>query len=246
MTVTNKKKLWTLAFIAVMSILTIKISEAQNMKNENNDLTMREQQIIPIAAFTAKGDLSNLKSALNQGLDNGLTVNEIKEILVQMYAYAGFPRSLNGISTFMEVMQEREQKGIKDQIGEEGKPLADDVNKRDYGNKVQMQLTGSEVKGGAMDFAPAIDSYLKEHLFADIFARGVLDFKDREIATISALASIEGVQAQLQSHMNIGMNVGITQAQMEQLIFVLNEKVGKTDASNAQSIFDKVLKSKKD
>jgi 4-carboxymuconolactone decarboxylase len=32
-----------------------------------------------------------------------LTVNEIKEILVQMYAYAGFPRSLNGINAFMAV-----------------------------------------------------------------------------------------------------------------------------------------------
>ncbi|KJS29540.1 MAG: hypothetical protein VR64_20520 [Desulfatitalea sp. BRH_c12] len=40
--------------------------------------------------------------ALNQGLDAGLTVNEIKEILVQLYAYAGFPRSLNAIGTFMD------------------------------------------------------------------------------------------------------------------------------------------------
>ena len=42
------------------------------------------------------------------------TVNEIKEILVQMYAYAGFPRSLNGIHTFMAVMDERQVEGIKE------------------------------------------------------------------------------------------------------------------------------------
>lgn len=47
--------------------------------------------------------MEKLQPALNDGLDSGMTVNEIKEILVQMYAYAGFPRSLNGISTFMKV-----------------------------------------------------------------------------------------------------------------------------------------------
>lgn len=43
-----------------------------------------------ISAFTAQGDLENLKVALNKGLDSGLTINQIKEVLVQMYAYAGF------------------------------------------------------------------------------------------------------------------------------------------------------------
>lgn len=33
-----------------------------------------------------------------------ITINEIKEVLVQMYAYCGFPRSLNGINTFMTVV----------------------------------------------------------------------------------------------------------------------------------------------
>ena len=57
--------------------------------------------MIPITAFTANSDLEKLRRALNEGLDAGLTVNEIKEVLVHLYAYAGFPRSLNGINTFM-------------------------------------------------------------------------------------------------------------------------------------------------
>ena len=39
-------------------------------------------------------------------LDNGMTVNEVKEVLVQMYAYCGFPRSLNGINTLIAVLDE--------------------------------------------------------------------------------------------------------------------------------------------
>jgi alkylhydroperoxidase/carboxymuconolactone decarboxylase family protein YurZ len=60
------------------------ISEAQTVINQG--LNTKQEAIVPIAAFTAKGDLGKLKTALNEGLDVGLTVNEIKEILVQMYA----------------------------------------------------------------------------------------------------------------------------------------------------------------
>jgi 4-carboxymuconolactone decarboxylase len=87
------------------------------MNDENQALNALQEKIVTIAAFTAESDLPRLKKALNEGLDAGLTVNKIKEILVQMYAYAGFPRSLNGINTFMGVMEEREAKGIKDEMG---------------------------------------------------------------------------------------------------------------------------------
>lgn len=58
-------------------------------------------------------------NALNNGLDADLTVNEIKEFLVQMYAYVGFPRRLNGMNTLMAVIEEREAKGLKDEMGKE-------------------------------------------------------------------------------------------------------------------------------
>jgi 4-carboxymuconolactone decarboxylase len=71
----------------------VAMPEAQDM-DKKQALSAIQKSIIPIAAFTANGDREKLKTALNEGLDAGLTVNEIKEILVQMYAYAGFPRSL--------------------------------------------------------------------------------------------------------------------------------------------------------
>ena len=46
---------------------------------------------------------------------------------MQMYAYAGFPRSLNGIHTFMAVMDERQAKGIKDAMGKEASPVPADM-----------------------------------------------------------------------------------------------------------------------
>jgi alkylhydroperoxidase/carboxymuconolactone decarboxylase family protein YurZ len=74
------------------------ICSEENKMEKRHALSQRQQGIIPIAAFTADGDMDRLKPALNQGLDAGLTVNEIKEVLVHLYAYTGFPRSLNALS----------------------------------------------------------------------------------------------------------------------------------------------------
>src|SRR4051812_41907138 len=105
--------------IACTLLLIISSNEmnGQTSMNNNQTLNAEEQSVVTIAAFTAKGDLEQLRMALNKGLDAGLTVNEIKEVLAQMYAYSGFPRSLNGINTLMSVLEERKKKGINDQMG---------------------------------------------------------------------------------------------------------------------------------
>jgi 4-carboxymuconolactone decarboxylase len=85
------------------------------------------------------------------------------------------------------------------------------------------------------------EQFLKEHLFGDIFGRDNLDSQIREVATISALASMEGVNPQLQAHFNIGFNIGLTEAQMKSLVSMLGAKVGKKEADNASDVLSRVL-----
>ena len=55
----------------------------------------------------ARGDLAHLRQALVKGLESGMTVNEVNEVLIHAYAYCGFPRSLRAIQTFMQVIEEK-------------------------------------------------------------------------------------------------------------------------------------------
>ena len=96
----------------------------------------RQQNIVMISALTATGDLELLRTALNSGLDGGLNINEIKDVLVQMYAYCGFPRSLNAINTFMTVLEERKQRGVKDVEGKTATPIANGGDKYERGRKL--------------------------------------------------------------------------------------------------------------
>jgi len=237
-----RKKIAAILTGIFLSISMTAVSQAQ--PTIHSGLNVKQQGIVTIAAFTARGDLEGLKTALNEGLDAGLTVNEIKEILVQMYAYCGFPRSLNGINSFMSVMKEREAKGIKDELGREASPLPVGKSSIELGTEVQTSLVGAPVSGPTYTFTPAIDQFLKGHLFGDIFGRDNLDFQSREIATISALASMNGVNNQLRSHFNVGLNVGLTEVQLRNLVTVLETRVGKQEADNAADVLNKVIESR--
>jgi alkylhydroperoxidase/carboxymuconolactone decarboxylase family protein YurZ len=236
-------------FLAVLWVFLLSfaaILEAQNM-DAHQAMSPKQQRIIPIAAFTANGEMEKLKTALHAGLNAGLTVNEIKEILVQMYAYAGFPRSLNGIHMFMAVMDERQAKGIKDALGKDASPVPADMNKDAYGAKVRARLAGRDVippPSGYQLFTPIIDTFLKEHLFADIFARDNLDFLSREIATVGALSSLEGVNPMLRFHMDAAMNVGLTENQAKELVALIGSEVGKQAGDNAGDVLQQVLDSR--
>lgn len=218
-------------------------SEGDTMET-HHALSQKQQCIIPIAAFTADGDIERLTPALSKGLDAGLTVNEIKEVLVHLYAYTGFPRSLNALSAFMGVVDERKAKGIEDAMGKEASPVPPDFDRDEYGAKVRATLAGREkdISGANWQlFSPTIDTFLKEHLFADIFVRDVISHKDRELATIAALANMTGTEGQLGFHLGAAMNTGLTEAQMNDFIFVLDNTVGKAQAESAQKILASVL-----
>lgn len=243
--VAMNKLRWVSLLVASVFILCMGVQSMA--QNTDASLSEKQKSIVVIAAFTASGDLDRLKPALNAGLDAGLTVNEIKEILVQMYAYTGFPRSLNGLNTFAGVLQERKAKGIKDEGGREASALPKDMDKNAYGAKVRAQLTGRESDMSGLPwqvFSPTIDTFLKEHLFADIFARDVLDFKSRELATIGALAALRGALPQLQSHLGISLNVGLTPPQLQAFADLITVQVGAQEGANAREALAAVLKSR--
>ena len=233
-------------FIAVF-IATSFISEnlnAQNNMNFKQILTTKQQRIIAIAALTAKGDLINLKPELNSGLESGLSINQIKELLVHLYAYCGFPRSIRGLQTFMDVLAERKSKGIIDVLGAEPSPILEQRSKYDRGREILEKLMGTpqeESKTGYSAFAPEIDVFLKEHLFADIFERDVLTYSERELVTISVISTIDRAEPMLCAHLKICLNVGLTPEQLKQFVTIIKSTIGRKEAREARNILDEVL-----
>ncbi|WP_316737512.1 carboxymuconolactone decarboxylase family protein [Pedobacter aquatilis] len=206
-------------------------------------LNKTESNIITIASLTAKGDLVRLKTALNNGLEAGLTINQIKEILVHTYAYCGFPRSIRALQTFMEVLDGRKLSGIKDNLGLDASPIEKAGTKYARGKEILSELTKTpptEKLSGYGAFAPTIDTFLKEHLFADLFERDVLSYKQRELVTIAVIATIGEAEPMLQSHFAICLNLGFTKDNLKTFTSLIRNTAGEAREVEANRVLEKI------
>lgn len=237
-------KLKTRILVLAVSVLFVIGGIAQTNAQEMETLSKKQQAIVPIAALTAKGDTEHLREALTEGLDAGLTISEIKEILTHLYAYAGFPRSLNALTTFKSVLDERSAKGITDAKGTEATPMPTGKTALELGTEIQTRLSGRPVEGGIMSFAPAIDYCLKAHLFGDLFGRDNLDEASREIATLSALSALDGTAGQIKAHLRYAANAGLTNGQVWQIVHTLKEEVGAREAWRADQVLSAAFERK--
>lgn len=177
-------------------------------------LTERQKGLAACACLMAQGDLQRLEPAVRTALDNGVTINELKEAFSQLYAYTGFPRSLNALGVLSKVL---EQPGAAWQEGKPWKRPAEWDNARkayELGTKNQTKLSGRPFD---YTFCPQDDYYLKSHLFGDIFAGTQLSAADRELVTVAALSGLEGVAPQLAAHKRGAVNMGNTQQLVDEL-----------------------------
>ncbi len=210
-------------------------------------LTARQQAIPLIASFMASSDMPRLNAALNEGLDAGLTISDAREILVQLYAYVGFPKSLNALGELLQVVEARRQRGVQDAPGREpSRPIPTGADLVAAGTANQTKITGAPVRGPVFDFAPIINQYLQAHLFGDIFERDNLDWHSRELATVGALAATPGVESQLRSHMAASLRVGLTAAQLRQVTEVLAKRGDAQAARRATEALTQALAALKD
>ncbi len=206
-------------------------------------VSTRYRHLATLASLAALGDLERLQTACDRALDAGLTVNECREVMLHLYAYAGFPRSIRGIQTLMATLAERRERGIVDEAGSEAGPIDERPAKYERGKAVLDSLVGRTHAGRSAygDFAPAIDVFLKEHLFADLFERDVLSYREREITTVSILVSLGGVEPMLGSHLGIALNLGVPEAQLREVVDVIATTAGRASAQTAASVLDRVL-----
>ncbi|MEJ5145332.1 carboxymuconolactone decarboxylase family protein [Sphingobacterium sp. MYb388] len=203
------------------------------------------KQVITISAYTTIGRLDKLTAALHKALDFGVTVNEIKEVFIHLYSYAGSPRSVRGINTLIAVLNDRKERGIADDLGKESGLIGDASDKYENGEAVQMKITGMSASAlkstGYATLVPTIDVFLKEHLFFDIFGRDLLSYNTREIITIATLISMGGVEPIIQSHYIAASQLGVPQENIWLIIDVLEDELGTEKVASAREIASKVF-----
>ena len=229
------------------TFLGCRIATAQTPKTEQV-MNSKRQHIVEVAALTGKGDLDKLKTVLIDGLNDGMTVSELKEVMVHAYAYCGFPRTLRGLQTLVTVLNERKVNGIEDDRGRETSPITDTRSKYERGRDILAEISGVPANAPKTDYAilaPEIEVFLKEHLFADLFERDVLTYAERELLTVAIITSLgKGVEPMLKGHMGIALNVGVTPDELRGVLAIVEKNIGRDEADGGKLILNELLQSK--
>ena len=194
----------------------------QNMETTTSALPEHVLYLCACVAWAAKGDLQHLATAIPQALDHGITINELKDAFAQLYAYAGFPRSLNALGVLEKILNAQM---INDQMVNGkwswGKPF---LRPAVWDDAAEALRTGTAMQtrdeGGTpwdYTFCPQADYYMKSHLFGDIYASDQLTPAVRELVTVAALSAMDGVTPQFEGHKECAVFMGNTPEQVAEL-----------------------------
>ena len=74
---------------------------------ERDALSKRDRSLITVAVLTALYRTDQLRGHIGRALDNGVTKEEIAEVIVHMAFYAGWPTAANAVRVAKEVYAER-------------------------------------------------------------------------------------------------------------------------------------------
>jgi 4-carboxymuconolactone decarboxylase len=104
--------------------------------------------------------------------------------------------------------------------------------------------SGERVIDSLEDVAPDLGRYVVEFAFGDIYRRPVLDLRQRQLVTISALTTLGGAEPQLEVHVNAALNVGLTAREVVEAMLQCIPYVGFPRVLNAVFVAKRVFKAR--
>lgn len=166
----------------------------------------KEREMVTVVSLTALQTLPQLKAHINAALNVGNTPLEVREAIYLNAPFIGFPRTLNAIAVFNEVMRE---KGIK--LPLEDQAAVSEENRYAKGWEIQDKLYGDEVRR-AMQPLPApynkaVPDMLTNFCFGDFYTRKTLSVAQKELLSLVVLTAL-GAEKQLNAHIVGNLKAG--------------------------------------
>jgi 4-carboxymuconolactone decarboxylase len=73
---------------------------------ERTELPKRDRSLITVASLVTSGSVEQLVGHLRRAKDNGLTESELKEAIIHLAFYAGWPKAMSAIQVAKRVFAE--------------------------------------------------------------------------------------------------------------------------------------------
>lgn len=176
--------------------------------NKQIKLNTAKQELLTLVVLTANNTPEDIPAHVEGALRAGATPEQIHESIFQCTPYVGLPKVKAVLERVGQVMEMLKIKPC-DPAG-----TTTDETRHDAGLAVQRAIFGAETIDKMNAGAPAdqkhINEYLSANCFGDYYTRKVLDVKDRELITFTAIVTLGGCEPQAKAHAAANISVGNT------------------------------------
>jgi alkylhydroperoxidase/carboxymuconolactone decarboxylase family protein YurZ len=184
---------------------------------ERPGLSPRDRSLITIAVTQSLYATDQVRTHVGRGLDNGLTQAEIAELIAHVLVYSGFPTGVNAARAATEVFQQRNLPAVPPSTPRNREPVAPPA----YPN--------------SFPSTPYLAALLNDFVYGELWERPDLSKRDRSLATI-AVAQAMGASSELSSHLGRGLDNGVTQTEIAEVITHVAFYAGIPSAVNAARV----------
>ena len=189
-------------------------------------LSPRDRGIVTLSALITRNQTAEMSDYLNLALDNGVKPSEISEIITHLAFYAGWGNAMAATAVAKDVFAARKITSDELPPASPNMLVLNETAEADRAKRV------GDLFGAVF---PGIVQYTTDVLFRDLWLRPGLAPRDRSLVTVSALVA-SGQVAQLTGHVNIGMNNGLTQAEIAEALTHLAFYVGWPNVFSAMPV----------
>lgn len=198
------------------------------------ELAPRDRSLVTVAALVSTGKTAQIGSHVGRALDNGVTPQEIGELITQLAFYSGWPNAISAVLETKTVFDRRN-------IG----PVGDSEAARIELDAASEAARTAAVQTGVSPTAPALAEMTNRVLFGDLWTRSELSARDRSLVTMAALIAI-GQPEQLPFHANRAMDNGLTRVEVAEVATHLGFYAGWPRAMSAVPVIERVFANRAD
>jgi len=193
---------------------------------ERSELSKRDRSLITMAVTQALHASGEFRLHVGRGLDNGVTQDEIAELVAHVTFYSGFPAGVNASRMAAEAFQER---------GLPVRPTGSTPRNR--------EPVAPPADPGALQATPYLEALLNEVVYGELWERPDLSKRDRSLVTV-AVAQVLYATTELRVHMGRALDHGVTQDEISEIITHVTFYSGFPTGVNAARVAAEVFQSR--
>ena len=191
---------------------------------ERPGLSRRDRSLVTVAVTQALYRTEELREYLGRALDNGVTREEIAELMTHVTMYSGWPTGSNASRVAIDVYERR---------GLDFPPPADPVT-------LEIDLRGRRPGYPAIPYLSALTRTVLFDESDGVWTRPGLSPRDRSMITIAVGQALYATD-QLRGHLGRALNNGLTQEEIQEIITHVTFYAGWPTGSNAARVAAEVF-----